>query len=223
VQNELLEAENKGLRHVLNIKKKHNDKSNTLDLQQREEYHGGAVFWSPSKIREVCFRERVRPDEEEQDKLQKAERKYLREQAALLREIEQEEARVEREMKKKEQEKERERKAAERAELQRKNSKKERLQPPKKLYSHPKRVREQLHKVSSQGQSVGVVHKLLKVVLVVGILHRALHPKLIPAAANQPSKEIQIVQIDRKHLITTLLQYLVIIAIVGDNITSCLW
>ncbi|KAI9874588.1 MAG: hypothetical protein M1823_007651, partial [Watsoniomyces obsoletus] len=106
--------------YALNTKKKYKKKSNTLDLQQREEYHGGAVFWSPSKIREARFRERVRAREEEQEKLQKAERRHMKEQATLLKKIEQEEAKVERERKKKEQEKERERKAAERAELQRK-------------------------------------------------------------------------------------------------------
>jgi hypothetical protein len=121
MQNQLLEDENKGLRHALSTKKKHKKKSNTLDLQQREEYHGGAVFfWSPSKIREARYRERVRAHEEEQEKLQKAERRHMREQATLLKKIEQEEAKVEREKKREEAKIERQRKAEERAELQRK-------------------------------------------------------------------------------------------------------
>jgi hypothetical protein len=34
----------KGLREALTAKKKHNKKGKVLDLQQREEYHVGAVF-----------------------------------------------------------------------------------------------------------------------------------------------------------------------------------
>ena len=47
VQNELLKHENEGLREALQHKKKHKKKGKPLDLQQRQEYHGGAVFWSP--------------------------------------------------------------------------------------------------------------------------------------------------------------------------------
>jgi hypothetical protein len=47
VQNELLNDENKGLHDALNTKKKQNKKGKALDLQQHEEYYGGAVFWSP--------------------------------------------------------------------------------------------------------------------------------------------------------------------------------
>ncbi|KAL7780618.1 hypothetical protein CFE70_010643 [Pyrenophora teres f. teres 0-1] len=36
-----------------------------LDLQQRQEYHGGAVFWSPRKIREAHTREAVQQREDE--------------------------------------------------------------------------------------------------------------------------------------------------------------
>jgi hypothetical protein len=43
VQNELLHHENNGLREALAVKKKHKKHSKPLDLQQRKEYHGGAV------------------------------------------------------------------------------------------------------------------------------------------------------------------------------------
>jgi hypothetical protein len=33
-------------------KKKHNKKGKVLDLQERQEYYSGAVFWSPRKIAE---------------------------------------------------------------------------------------------------------------------------------------------------------------------------
>ena len=56
VQNKLLLHENQGLRESLRIKKKHKKQGYTLDLQQRKEYHGGAVFWSPRKMREAQAR-----------------------------------------------------------------------------------------------------------------------------------------------------------------------
>jgi hypothetical protein len=56
-QNKLLQDENKGLRNALTTKKKHNKKNKVLDLQQCKEYHGGAVFWSPSKMSEAQARE----------------------------------------------------------------------------------------------------------------------------------------------------------------------
>lgn len=46
-----------------------------LDLQQREEYHGGAMIWSPRKLREARARDKVRRDEEEALLIQKAEEK----------------------------------------------------------------------------------------------------------------------------------------------------
>jgi hypothetical protein len=49
-QNELLTDKNEGLREALTTKKKHNKMGKVLDLQQRQEYHGGAVFWSPRKM-----------------------------------------------------------------------------------------------------------------------------------------------------------------------------
>jgi regulator of replication initiation timing len=42
--NDLLNSENKGLRQALAFKRKHKKSSKPLDLQQRKEYHGGAVF-----------------------------------------------------------------------------------------------------------------------------------------------------------------------------------
>jgi hypothetical protein len=50
VQNKLLHHENKGLHAALTTKQKHKKKSKVLDLQQRKEYHGGAMLWSPRKV-----------------------------------------------------------------------------------------------------------------------------------------------------------------------------
>jgi hypothetical protein len=65
VQKELIEDENKGFREALSTKKKHNKKNKVFDLQQREEYHGGVVIWSPRKLKEAWARQKVRSDEEE--------------------------------------------------------------------------------------------------------------------------------------------------------------
>ncbi|RAQ98855.1 nucleic acid binding [Stemphylium lycopersici] len=96
VQNKLLKYENKGLKEALQHKKKHKKKGKALDLQQRQEYHGGAVHWSPRKLREARVREAVRERDETEEKLQKAQAKKQREEARLQRQVELEEKRVER-------------------------------------------------------------------------------------------------------------------------------
>jgi hypothetical protein len=42
-----LKHKNEGLKKALSVKKKHQKKSKILDLQQHQEHHEGAVFWSP--------------------------------------------------------------------------------------------------------------------------------------------------------------------------------
>jgi hypothetical protein len=97
VQNHLLKHKNQGFRETLHTKKKHKKKGKALDLQQRQEYHGGAVFWSPRKVREARAREAVRERDEIEEKLQKAQAKKEKGDARLRRQIELEERRVERE------------------------------------------------------------------------------------------------------------------------------
>jgi hypothetical protein len=60
------------LKEALQHKKKHKKKGKALDLQQRQEYHGSAVHWSPRKLREARAREAVRERDEMEEKLQKA-------------------------------------------------------------------------------------------------------------------------------------------------------
>jgi len=115
VQYELLQHENEGLKEALQHKKKHKKKGKALDLQQRQEYHGGAVHWSPRKLREARAREAVRERDEMEEKLQKAWAKKQREEARLQRQVELEEKRVERQRLKEMRELERAEKAAERA------------------------------------------------------------------------------------------------------------
>ncbi|KAF7576139.1 hypothetical protein PtrM4_003790 [Pyrenophora tritici-repentis] len=100
---------------ALQHKKKHRKKGKALDLQQRQEYHGGSVFWSPRKLREARAREAVRERDETEEKLQKARSKKQREEARLQRQDELEERRVERQRLKEMRELERAEKAAERA------------------------------------------------------------------------------------------------------------
>jgi len=115
VQNELLHNEVRGLRKALSIKKKHKKKGKPLDLQQRQEYHGGAVFWSPRKVREARARQSVKVQEEKEQQLQKDETAELRKAAKLYKEKIAEEKRVAREAAKVAREKEKAEKAAERA------------------------------------------------------------------------------------------------------------
>jgi hypothetical protein len=85
VQNELLHHENEGLRAALTTKQRQEKKSKVLDLQQREEYHSGAVLWSPRKIREARVRETVKQREEEAEKLQKEHDRDLKAAATLYK------------------------------------------------------------------------------------------------------------------------------------------
>ena len=59
VQLELERHENKGLRASLARKNKRGKLGKPLDLHQRKEYHSSAVIWSPRKLREARFREKV--------------------------------------------------------------------------------------------------------------------------------------------------------------------
>ncbi|KAF1969096.1 hypothetical protein BU23DRAFT_378764, partial [Bimuria novae-zelandiae CBS 107.79] len=73
--NDLLHTEIQGLTKALQVKKKQQKKSKPLDLQQRKEYHSGAVFWSPRKLREARVRESVMDKEKEKVELEKAHKK----------------------------------------------------------------------------------------------------------------------------------------------------
>ena len=86
VQNELQSYEIDGLREALDTKKKHKKKGKALDLQQRQEYHGGAVFWSPRKVREARVRQSVKEQDEKEQALQKADRAELKKAAKLYKE-----------------------------------------------------------------------------------------------------------------------------------------
>ncbi|KAF1935914.1 hypothetical protein EJ02DRAFT_301542, partial [Clathrospora elynae] len=67
---QLLEQENEGLRQALNTKNNQGKRRQPLDLQQRKEYHGGAVFYSPRKIREARLWQIIKEREEKEQQLQ---------------------------------------------------------------------------------------------------------------------------------------------------------
>jgi hypothetical protein len=73
------------LKAALTSKKKHNKRRKPLDLQQREEYHSRATFWSPGKIREAQARRAVIEREEHERQLQKANNKELKAAAKLYK------------------------------------------------------------------------------------------------------------------------------------------
>jgi hypothetical protein len=159
VQNDLLLHENKGLHMALTTKKKHKKKGKTLDLQQRQEFHGGAIFWSPRKVNKACFCERIRKCEEEEELSQKANNKHMREQAALWTKKQKEDRRVEHESLKVEREREKKRKAAERAELQRKKQEaKEATAVQKAVQSSQSVKRAASQKAGSKAKKACIVH-----------------------------------------------------------------
>jgi hypothetical protein len=53
-------------------------RSKALLLEEAEKYHGGAVFWSPRKVKEARDRQRLKKLEEEQLQYQKVEANRLR-------------------------------------------------------------------------------------------------------------------------------------------------
>ncbi|KAF1952826.1 hypothetical protein CC80DRAFT_537882 [Byssothecium circinans] len=133
VQNDLLHTEIEGLRKAVLSQKKHQKKSKPLDLQQRKEYHGGAVFWSPKKIREAQFRERVKKQQEEEQQLKRARTKAEKAQQKVLQLQEKEEREKLRVKKREERERIKAKKQAarERKRIEKENSKKA-IQPSQK-------------------------------------------------------------------------------------------
>ena len=96
VNNDLLRTQDSDLQDALNIKKKHKTKHTSPELQQRLEYHSGAVFWSPEKPREARAREATKQDEAQREKLQKKEAREEKAAASFLKKQKAEKANVER-------------------------------------------------------------------------------------------------------------------------------
>ncbi|KAI1665406.1 Pogo transposable element [Pyrenophora tritici-repentis] len=96
-QNTLLRGEVRGLRNSLAIKKRRDNKSYTLQLDNHPEYHGGAILWSPKRVQQARDDQVSRQQQAEQLQLQKAEIAEMKEKARLCKLQLQKEKRVERE------------------------------------------------------------------------------------------------------------------------------
>jgi hypothetical protein len=81
VQKTLLEQETQGLKEALINERLRRKRGKALPLVASEEYHGGAEFWSPKKVKEARDRLQHQKAEEEQQCLQKAEAARLREES----------------------------------------------------------------------------------------------------------------------------------------------
>jgi hypothetical protein len=84
-QNELLKYDNSGLVEALKDKKHHKKRGKQLDLRTDEQYQGGAIFWSPQKVRDATARDREKKRGEEELALQKSNTKELKAAAALYK------------------------------------------------------------------------------------------------------------------------------------------
>ncbi|KAF2844324.1 hypothetical protein T440DRAFT_354003, partial [Plenodomus tracheiphilus IPT5] len=66
VKKSLVEHEVQGLRKALLDERLLRKRGKALPLQEPGEYHGGAVFWSPRKVKEARKRQQQQEHEEEQ-------------------------------------------------------------------------------------------------------------------------------------------------------------
>jgi hypothetical protein len=80
-QNTLLHGELKGLRESLAIKKRRETKSYTLQLEDHPEYHGGAVWWSPTSVKRARDHKIQQQQQAELEKLQKAKQAEIKKAA----------------------------------------------------------------------------------------------------------------------------------------------
>jgi hypothetical protein len=115
VQNQLLHHENQGLKEALKTQKKHKNKSKALQFQPRKEYHGGAEFYSPSRVEKARLDEKTKQENQKAEELQKAEMAKLRHANKLYNEKIAQEKREQRVREKEERERVRAEKAKEAA------------------------------------------------------------------------------------------------------------
>ncbi|KAF1973742.1 hypothetical protein BU23DRAFT_463921 [Bimuria novae-zelandiae CBS 107.79] len=78
VRNTLLELENKRLRHAL-TQKKRPTQGKALLLEAPPQYDGGAIFWSPTKVREARQRQEQKDAQTMAKEQEKEQKKALRE------------------------------------------------------------------------------------------------------------------------------------------------
>ena len=96
VENTLLKIENKHLRAALGNEKKRRKRGKALLLEPPEDYHGGAVFWSPTKIQQARDRQMQKDLDEVELQHQKSEAIKQREQQKIAKAELMEERRLQR-------------------------------------------------------------------------------------------------------------------------------
>jgi hypothetical protein len=96
-QSELEKHENKELRAALDTQKNCKEKKYSLDFGELRENTGGAMFFTPSKVKEAQFIQRTKEQDQEAETLRKAENKQRKAKAAALKKKEKEQAKVARE------------------------------------------------------------------------------------------------------------------------------
>jgi hypothetical protein len=79
-QKTLLEYEVKGLHKALINERTRRKQGKPLLLEESEKYHGGAVFWSPRKVKKACDRQQLKEREAQQLQQQKAKANRRREE-----------------------------------------------------------------------------------------------------------------------------------------------
>ncbi|KAF1359816.1 hypothetical protein EJ07DRAFT_178305 [Lizonia empirigonia] len=94
--NNILLTEINGLHSALLTKKKQNTRIYTMDLHQDEQDTGGAVFWSPKKLRDARAREATKRDEAQREELQKREAREAKAAQSFLKKQQANEAKAER-------------------------------------------------------------------------------------------------------------------------------
>jgi hypothetical protein len=85
VQNALLKDEVKDLRKALINERTRRKRGKPLLLEEPEEYHGGAVFWSPRKVKDARERQQLKEREDQQLQHQKAEAKRHRKESRQVK------------------------------------------------------------------------------------------------------------------------------------------
>jgi hypothetical protein len=96
IQNQLLQAENDGLRDALVHKKRGQSKGKALALLQHYEYWGPEMMWTPRSFREAKVRMRQAQEEKDKEEREKSEMKELQRANKLYNDKIAEEAKAQR-------------------------------------------------------------------------------------------------------------------------------
>ena len=85
IENLILKMENRGLKRSLVNEKKRRKKGKALPLPKPEDYHGGAIFYSPSKVQQARNTQARKAEEEKALQRQKEDNKAWREQQKKMK------------------------------------------------------------------------------------------------------------------------------------------